>query len=401
MSNALTHYYNLVLSKLNTREDLEIVCVVPKNRKKHSQEGVYQTEAGISFKISELDCYSLGGSFYLYKRISVFIEREKPDVIVVYEQYMNNFLFNIKLRRVVERLGVKIIMKSIPFRLDPYSVAREKIYSGRRKIKSLPLAISSTLNFFGIDKIFYRLLLEYKRIIFNLPHAHVNYVQDAFDIYGSYGVSREKIFITYNSPDTDYLLTIRDGIEQDIPILPPSDYRLIHIGRLVEWKRVDMLIRSVAILKKDIPKLELVIIGMGPQEENLKKLVNTLSLQDSVRFIGGVYEARLMGKYLMASSIYVLAGMGGLSINDAMCFGLPIICSIGDGTEKYLVKEGINGIYFEEGNEVDLVKKISYLLNNQKHMKKMGEASTKIIKNEINIHTVINGYLAAFNYVSS
>jgi glycosyltransferase involved in cell wall biosynthesis len=141
------------------------------------------------------------------------------------------------------------------------------------------------------------------------------------------------------------------------------------------------------------------VIGTGPQEAALKKRAEILQLQDSVQFIGSVYDAHTLGKYLLSSSIYVLAGMGGLSINDAMCFGLPVICSVCDGTETRLVKEGYNGLYFEEGNEKDLAEKIIYLLNNPQMVKKKGGHSTDIIKNEINIHTVINGYLNAFNYV--
>jgi glycosyltransferase involved in cell wall biosynthesis len=95
----------------------------------------------------------------------------------------------------------------------------------------------------------------------------------------------------------------------------------------------------------------------------------------------------------------VLAGMGGLSINDAMIFGLPVVCSVCDGTEKKLVKEGVNGVFFEEGNQEDLAEKIIYLLNHPSLIGEMGVRSTQIIQNEINIHTVLKGYLDCFSYV--
>jgi len=116
-------------------------------------------------------------------------------------------------------------------------------------------------------------------------------------------------------------------------------------------------------------------------------------------FIGAIYDANLLGKYLLASSVYVLAGMGGLSINDAMCFGRPIICSVCDGTEKRLVRDGYNGLYFEHGDQNDLTQKILYLLKNPRLQLKMGLNSSSIIKNEINIHTVIKGYMNAFEFV--
>jgi len=91
--------------------------------------------------------------------------------------------------------------------------------------------------------------------------------------------------------------------------------------------------------------------------------------------------------------------MGGLSINEAMCYGLPVICSIGDGTEKMLVRDGVNGRYFRDGDEDDLIRKISDLLRDPALREKMGARSTRIIREEVNIHTVIDGYLRAFAWL--
>ena len=77
------------------------------------------------------------------------------------------------------------------------------------------------------------------------------------------------------------------------------------------------------------------------------------------------------------SSIYVLAGMGGLSINEAMCYSLPVICSVCDGTEKDLIQDGVNGYYFESGNADSLAKSIEYLLRNPQMMKAFGDVSLK------------------------
>ena len=91
--------------------------------------------------------------------------------------------------------------------------------------------------------------------------------------------------------------------------------------------------------------------------------------------------------------------MGGLSINDAMAFGLPVICSVCDGTEKKLVKEGYNGIYFREGDTLDLTEKIRYLWKQPDLLEKMSQNSLHIIQNEVNIYTVIGEYKKAFDYV--
>jgi glycosyltransferase involved in cell wall biosynthesis len=229
--------------------------------------------------------------------------------------------------------------------------------------------------------------------------AHVCYIQKAYEIYGSFGVTKESIFLTYNSPDTDLLMSINEKVKNEQPILPENPYRLLHVGRLVDWKRVDLIIEAVNLLKEKNPRIKLIVVGYGPKEDDWKKCALDLGVQDKVKFVGGVYELGVLGKYFRASSIYVLGGMGGLSINDAMSFERPIICSVCDGTEAHLVRDGFNGMYFENGNSTDLANKIEKMWSSPEKLKQMGENSYSIIKNEININKVIDGYTGAFKYV--
>jgi glycosyltransferase involved in cell wall biosynthesis len=194
------------------------------------------------------------------------------------------------------------------------------------------------------------------------------------------------------------LFATRGKIEAEPRILPHNPHRLLHVGRLVEWKRVDMLMRAFARVRVRFPDSELLIIGSGPEEEKLKKMADELQLGASVTFLGGVYDQELLGQYYLAASLYVLAGMGGLSINEAMCFGLPILCSICDGTEKVLVREGVNGRYFRDGDEDDLFEKIVYFFDHPEKTQLMGHESEEIIRNEVNIQTVLEGYLRALHF---
>jgi glycosyltransferase involved in cell wall biosynthesis len=161
-----------------------------------------------------------------------------------------------------------------------------------------------------------------------------------------------------------------------------------------------MLIRAFVRLRARFPKAELLVIGTGPEEEALKQLARDLHLDGAVVFPGGVYDPRLLGQYYTASSLYVLAGMGGLSINEAMCFGRPVLCSVCDGTEKMLVREGENGRYFRDGDEDDLLEKITWFFDHPERSLEMGRRSEEIIRDEVNIHTVIDGYMEALHYVN-
>ena len=93
--------------------------------------------------------------------------------------------------------------------------------------------------------------------------------------------------------------------------------------------------------------------------------------------------------------------MGGLSLNESMAWGLPVICSVCYGTEKHLVVDGYNGKFFKDGDLDDLFEIIDYLLSDPIRLADMGRHSEEIIYDKVNVHTVLKGYLQAFNYVTN
>ncbi|MGE5500017.1 MAG: glycosyltransferase family 4 protein [Syntrophothermus sp.] len=392
----LPHYYNLVLSRLNEVEGLEIIVVVPSEEGQTLGDGVYQTKEGINFKTYHLKEYKNFFGKAFFRGFFDVIDKEKPDIIVAGWPYILSFYLNPFNYSRIKQDRIKIVDKDIPFRVPVYG-DEVRFY---KKLGMVPEDINPLTNFKGFLQFLNIYILTKARLYyFKAVDAHVNYVEDAYEILGSYGVPAEKIFISYNSPDTDVLYKVRESIEASERIMKPNPHRLLHVGRLVEWKRVDMLIKVFARLKKIYADAELVIVGYGPQKEELEKMVKDLDLQDVV-FAGGVYDQKLLGQYFTESTIYVLAGMGGLSINEAMLYGKPVVCSVCDGTEKKLVRDEYNGKYFEEGNEEDLFDKINYLFSHPELVEQMGQNSDRIIREEINIRTVIKGYLEAFNYVT-
>lgn len=426
----LTPYYNQVLNKLSEQTGVEVYNLVALNSAHHGGAGVYQTTEDVRFKVLYLK-YIIRKKFSSFhyesfRKLRELLLELRPDIIVSSESYLYAFLYEAKLRNTIKELGIKIIMKDIPFRLDTYNNTKKEIKVGnfdknfvsrpilylsyiceRVKLKKFFLAVMRAGDFLKIAGLYKRIFgrkvllkkLETKKRILNFVDAHVDYVEDAYRLFHSYGVPKEKIFIIYNSPDTDYLFEVRKKIEKEEFILPPNAHRLLHVGRLVEWKKVDLLIHALQEIKEEFKDAEVLVIGCGPQEKYLRELAQKLELEDAVRFLGGIYKSEDLGRYFLSSSLYVLAGMGGISLNDAMIFGKPVICSVCDGTEKKLVYDGVNGFYFKEGDHRDLARKIKVLFRDPALLTKMGKESTEIIKRDINIHTVIGGYLRAFSYV--
>ncbi len=374
MFGGLPHYYNYVLSRLNALEGLEIVVVAPKEGSVTVGAGVHQSKEGIDFKVIFLEEYQAFYGKSFFRNFIKTIKEEKPDIIVTGWPYVLGFVYYPSLLLTVRRTGIRLINKEIPFKVPKYQEARQFFQEGGLLSEDLQTNLKRGSLLFNLK---YDLVTWVRKRYYNLVDAHVNYVEDAYDIIGSYGVPKEKIFITYNSPDTDRIFAAKEKIKELPPILPPNAYRLLHVGRLVKWKRVNMLIHTLKRLKQDYPDAEVVVIGKGPEEENLKAQAKALGLEDSVRFIGAIYDIETLGRYFTAAGVYVLAGMGGLSINEAMCFNKAIVCSEADGTEKKLVREGYNGSYFRDGNEDSLYQTLHKMLSAPE---KPSENGRKIVK---------------------
>lgn len=388
----MPHYMDALLNKIVTK-GVEVTVVVPSSGNATIGKGVKMVDGGKYNRISSEESrmwYGKPG----FKNLPAIISAESPDVVVMGWPYFLQVALQKGLKRQLLKCGAKLLIREIPFQTPPFG--QIKSYFDQYPMIDENMSVVSKGISFLIKQ--WLIALARKRCYASAAGT-LNYSTLAYDIIPSYGIPREKIFVTYNSTDTDALMHVRNQVAKSSPILPPLSQRIVHIGRLVKWKRVDLLIDAFAIVHKNHPQSELVIIGNGPELENLKNQASNLGLSGSCKFVGAVYDPAKLGAYMYESTVYVLAGMGGLSINDAMTYSMPVICSVCDGTERDLVKHGENGFFFKSGDSVDLADKIDTIISSPELAKSMGERSFKIINEQININTVSDRYIDAFNRI--
>lgn len=139
---------------------------------------------------------------------------------------------------------------------------------------------------------------------------------------------------------------------------------VLFVGRLAEKKGVKYLIEAVRNLD-----VKLVIVGEGPLESELKKQAK--SQGNKVVFLGAKSHEQLITIYASADLFIapsIVANDGdmegfGLVMLEAMASGLPVIASDSGGISD-VIKDGFNGILFEEKNVKQLESKINELLKN-------------------------------------
>ena len=166
------------------------------------------------------------------------------------------------------------------------------------------------------------------------------------------GVSEKKVRVVYNAyhseelQATSYPLTSSGSraVSRDKLQAFKGDI-IISVGRLVPWKGFGALIEIMPELLKENPKFKLLIVGEGPQKENLKSQISNLKLNESVILLGKLPHAELLA-YLRAAKIFVLnTAYEGLShqLLEALAAKVPIITTNVCGNPE-VITNGENGI---------------------------------------------------------
>jgi glycosyltransferase involved in cell wall biosynthesis len=205
--------------------------------------------------------------------------------------------------------------------------------------------------------------------------------------YAATGFPGDKIFVAPNAVAPRPV---------DPPPERPPDFSgrptVLFVGRLQARKRLDFLLRACADLPAALQP-RLLIVGEGPVREELEALA--AEVYPSAEFAGARHGDELK-PYFMAADLFVLPGTGGLAVQEAMTYGLPVIVAQGDGTQDDLVRPE-NGWQVPPDDYQALVGTLRTALSDAKRLRRMGNASFQIVAREINLNRMVDVFLGALN----
>tara|TARA_R110002094_G_scaffold17640_7_gene29212 strand:- start:141 stop:1181 length:1041 start_codon:yes stop_codon:yes gene_type:complete len=217
-----------------------------------------------------------------------------------------------------------------------------------------------------------------KKIFFKLSDGIFLYGNYAKELMEAEGFHANKLHVVYNSLDYDAQLKIRNTLQ------PTSIYKdifkndypvIIFTGRLTKVKQLDLLINAHYLLHKKDIKVNVFILGDGPEKRTLQALVKKYGLEAHYCFYGACYDENKIGEFYYNSNVCVSPGNVGLTGIHAMTYGCPVIAHNNfpnQMPEFEAIKDGINGMFFEEGNPEDLSKcilKFVDLSMNREHIR--------------------------------
>jgi glycosyltransferase involved in cell wall biosynthesis len=214
--------------------------------------------------------------------------------------------------------------------------------------------------------------------------AMISYSQRGAEEYAALGFPCEKIFVAHNAVSRAPT-SVPDRRAETV-----ERFTILFVGRLQARKRVDFLLRACAQLKEN-PRL--VIIGDGPERAMLESLAT--EIYPRAELIGARHGAELK-PYFTEADLFVLPGTGGLAIQEAMSYGLPVIVAQGDGTQDDLVRKE-NGWQIPPDNFEALVSTMKDALSDVGRLRRMGEESYRIVREEINLEKMVETFVTALN----
>ena len=164
---------------------------------------------------------------------------------------------------------------------------------------------------------------------------------------------------------------------------------ILSIGRLVKKKNHDMVLRSLKKVTKQFPEIIYLIVGNGPEHNNLQKLTDRFSLRENVSFFGSMQGSALVDFYNICD-IFILpskerkmdnqgnidAETFGIVFMEANACGKPVIGGNSGGIPDAIVN-GVTGYLVNPSDENELAEKIIELLSNKEKARRMGEAGRK------------------------
>ena len=192
---------------------------------------------------------------------------------------------------------------------------------------------------------------------------------------------KELVFVRpYGVPDKKYLSlkkvnvkTLLRGTKRPI---------FLYVGLLIERKGLKFLLHALAALKRGgCDNYTLVVVGDGPQREELEVIVRQEGMEKQVKWMGWV-DYNSLGYFFNSSDVFVFPTFEdtwGLVVLEAMSFAKPVVCSELAGAME-MVKKGENGFTFNPARDKpeELSEIIRKFIDDPNLIQRMGEKSKKI-----------------------
>jgi glycosyltransferase involved in cell wall biosynthesis len=177
--------------------------------------------------------------------------------------------------------------------------------------------------------------------------------------------------------------------------IPRGTYLIGAVGRLWHQKRLKDLIWAADLLKVIRGDVHLLILGDGPQRENLERFRDSCLIEDKVHFLGEREDVmRFMPHFAL---LWSASGFEGLSnaVMEAMSCAIPVVATDIPGTRE-LVTHGESGFLVPVGDRAGLARYAQKILEDAALRQRLGEAGRQRILADFSIEAMVAKHAALY-----
>lgn len=205
------------------------------------------------------------------------------------------------------------------------------------------------------------------------------------------------IMIKFNRFDERKIFAVPTGIDLNLfknenieSAIKEQGFKIGTIGILRDWKGHSYFIESIPIIKKAIPNALFFLIGDGPQRDNLKKLIDELDLNQSVKMLGFRDDMPevIYSLDVIVHPSYANEGVPQV-ILQALAMKKPVVASNITGIREVIFNYK-TGLLVEPKNKWEIAEKVIELYNNKDLRIRLGEEGEKLVKNNFSIESMLS-----------
>ncbi|MBI5452658.1 glycosyltransferase [Candidatus Gottesmanbacteria bacterium] len=321
---------------------------------KENDEKILQTNKNV--RIIHLAAANIKDTDFFSYKVQLFIKKSKLKYDILHTHYFYSGLIGLELRK---RLAIPLL----------------STFHSLGKTKELYVGIRDA---FRID--------AEKKIVSKADGIIASTELEKSDLMESYKGEGKKIFVL--SPGVNHHLfkpknKVLSRLKLNLPLKPKT---ILFVGRIDPIKGISFLIEAIVKLTRQYRTFEknyrVLLIGgdisssifwANSEVKKIKQMILSKNLECCIKFIGS-RPHHLLPDYYSASDVLVAPSLYesfGLVVLEAMASGACVLVSRVGGL-KYLVKDKVNGRFFENGDVISLSDILWKLLNNKKERLRLG-----------------------------
>jgi len=191
-------------------------------------------------------------------------------------------------------------------------------------------------------------------------------------------ISGEKLRVIYDGVDIGEIRHLSNKpvehkwIASEVPLL-------ICVSRLVRQKGLPYLLEAFRLVNHEMP-CHLIIIGDGPERQNLEQLATELGIRDRVDFLG--FQTNPF-PYIARADVFVLASLWegfGIVLIEAMALGTPVVATRAPYGPEEIIEDGVDGLLVPVKNPPAMSRSIVKLLSDPSLRAQLAERGRETVE---------------------